>query len=705
MMKWISNTSIKRRFMGWVAHMSINQRLLWASVIVAIIPGLVISVLGSVYIQVLNTHGQAIQVSTDAVKVATKQLADLEHMHADLVALQSESFVASSTGKTQATNGSQLKQNLINEINTLRVGCGRTQITYRQNYQLMTSSNMESVRGQIGSDQAFSSIQNDQQRTINAIVNQEWHTYVQIQNQEITAVKSNQPDTYQLLLSANEKYVPLDTNWNHIVTLAETVNDGVAQVDTTHKVYFTVFGTIAVLIILVVVILVGYMVHLTIARPLHELVNVTKRISKGDINARIAIKGNDEIYLVAESMNKMMDKMTQLIQEAQSQRNILQGQIENLVTEVRGIGQGNLQVHPPVVLGTLGAVALFFDDMIEELSSLIIRVKMASREVEASTMVTLTVLAQLVQTSNMQLQEIVEATVEVGQMARSSNQVAVRTHMLSEVFHDAQSAIEKGRLSVRQAINGMGHIQENVRETSLKVQHLGEHSKNINDVVTFISGIAQQMKILAYDAGTQASLVGENGKGFAVVASDMQRLAERTEGQISSIVQIVQGVHEELISATLSLQDTERESLWGIELAREAGASLETIFAAVEYQAQEMDVINHMTIQQLQAFNVIETIIHFIYQLTYQVNANTTSSAQNLTYLARQVEELRHSVETFKLRQTSQTLRTTTNVDAVTPLPSRLSQRLLQFRSTAPLSPTNISWALPQGSRPPVSNA
>src|SRR5579859_5794460 len=168
MMKWISNTSIKRRFMGWVAHMSINQRLLWASVIVAIIPGLVISVLGSVYIQVLNTHGQAIQVSTDAVKVATKQLADLEHMHADLVALQSESFVASSTGKTQATNGSQLKQNLINEINTLRVGCGRTQITYRQNYQLMTSSNMESVRGQIGSDQAFSSIQNDQQRTINA---------------------------------------------------------------------------------------------------------------------------------------------------------------------------------------------------------------------------------------------------------------------------------------------------------------------------------------------------------------------------------------------------------------------------------------------------------------------------------------------------------------------------------------------------------
>src|SRR5262249_17341046 len=161
------------------------------------------------------------------------------------------------------------------------------------------------------------------------------------QTQEIKALKSNQPDAYQLLLTANEKYTPLETDWNHIVALAETVSDAVTQVDVMRKVYFTAFSTTGFLIIFVVVILVAYMVYLTIARPLYELVNVTRRISKGDINARIAIKGNDEIYLVAESMNKMMDKMTKLIQEARGQRNTLQGQIESLVTEVRGIGQGN----------------------------------------------------------------------------------------------------------------------------------------------------------------------------------------------------------------------------------------------------------------------------------------------------------------------------------------------------------------------------
>jgi methyl-accepting chemotaxis protein len=693
MVKWISNTSINLRFMKWVAHMSISQRLLWASVIVAIIPGLVISVLGSVYIQVLNTHGQAVQVSTDAVKVATKQLADMQHMNADLIALQSGNFVANKTGGTQDTDINQLKQNLTNEINTLRISCKQTLTKYQQDYQLTTSRNMESVRdwagtsrSPYGSNQAFSSIGDDQRSTLGGRVNQEWHAYVEAQAQVLGAVKSNQPDTYRLLLSANEKFAPLAKDWNHVIALAERVSDEVARVDVTHKVYLSVFAIVAFLVILVVILLIGYMVHLTIARPLHELVNMTRRISKGDTSARIDIKGNDEIYQVAESLNRMLDNMVQLIQEAQNQRDVLQEQIENLVTQVRGIGQGNLQVQPDVVPGTLGAVAVFFNNMLEELNSLIIRVKVASREVEASATVTLTMLAQLAQTSNVQLQEIAEAAVEVGQMANSSRQVAERTHMLSEVVHDAQSAIGKGRLSVKRAIDGMGHIHENVWKTSLKVQKLNTQSNNINDIGIVMSDIAQQMKNLANDAATQASLVGENGKGFAVVASDIQRLAERTAGQISSIAQIVQGVREDIASATLSMQETERESSQGARLAREAGASLEMSFAAVKHQAQEMDVINHVTLQQLQSFNTINSIMHLIYQSTLQMHADTGNASQNLAYLARQIEELRNSVETFKLRQGSQTLRATGNVDPVASLSSRISQRFAHFRSTALLS-------------------
>jgi methyl-accepting chemotaxis protein len=340
--------------------------------------------------------------------------------------------------------------------------------------------------------------------------------------------------------------------------------------------------------------------------------------------------------------------------------------------------------------------------MLEALSSLIIRVKMASHEVQASTTVMLTVLAQLVQASKAQLQEIAEATVEVGQMATSSRQVANRTHQLYDVVHEAQSASQRGRLSVQQAVAGMRRIYENVHETSLKVQALDKHSSDINNVIAVISNIAQEMNYLAQDAVKQASQVGEHGKGFAVVASDIQRLAEQTTRQVSSIAQIVQGVHEDINSATLSMQDTEQKSSAGAKLAQEAGGSLETIFAVVEHQAQEMDVINQMTKQQLQSFTAIESIMYSISQSTQQISISTSTGSHHLEYLAGQVEQLRHSVEAFKLPQTPPVLDAPTN--PFMPVPSASSQQQFpRLPSTMPLPDGNVGWAVSEGNNASIS--
>ena len=677
-MKWIAHKSIYSRLMAWLAHFSINRRLLLASVIVAIIPGLVVALLGSAHIQALNAHGQAVQVSTDAVKVATMQLANLKQMNGDLVALESQNFVANRS-ETEDAHVRQLGQDLKNEIDKLRGICGQTLIRYQHDYQIATADNMVSVRGQLRSSGTFGALQGDQQSTLALVIDREWPAYLQTQRQDLQALKSDQSSAqaYQLQIAAiNEKFAPLEKDWSHIIALAETVSDNVALVGAAYKFDFIALGVVACLFILLVVIIIGYIINISIVRPLQDLVKLTKRISQGDTTARIEIRGNDEIYLVASSINTMLDNIVQLIQEIQTQRDVLQGKIENMLNEMRGIGEGNLQVQPEVTPDTLGALAVFFNDMIEALSDLIIRVKMASREVEASTTVTLTMLAQLVNTSNMQLQETTEAMVEVVQMANSSRQVAERTRMLYSVVRDAQSAIEKGRISVKQAINGMRRIHENVHETATKVQKLDAHSEEISDISTVISTISQQMRSLAQDAAMQASLVGDHGKGFAVVANDIQRLAERTASQVSSIAQIVQGVHGDIGSVILSMQSTERESEHGAKLVQEASNSLETIFAAAEIQAREMDVINHMTTQQLQSFNAIENVMCLISQSTQQVSTITCTVSQNLEYLTRHVEELLRSVEAFKLRQTSPAPKSIITADPVTSVPSHASQLL-----------------------------
>src|SRR6266699_399045 len=251
-------------------------------------------------------------------------------------------------------------------------------------------------------------------------------------------------------------------------------------------------------------------------------------------------------------------------------------------------------------------------------------------------------------------------------MADSSRQVADRARVLYNVAREARQTAQTGRDSVRQTVEGMGRINENVQETSNKVQTLGESSREINNIVEVISSIAHQTNRLALDAAIQAAMAGENGKGFGAVAADIRRLAERAKEQASSIGRIVRGVREDIGAVAVSMRDTERETSAGAELAQEAGNSLESIFGVVEHQAYEIEAINQMAAQQLQSSSAVVQIMQAVSDSTQQSSGSTRDAAQNMERLARLAEQLLASVEAFKLRDNQNYFAPTSNV-TITP--------------------------------------
>jgi hypothetical protein len=197
----------------------------------------------------------------------------------------------------------------------------------------------------------------------------------------------------------------------------------------------------------------------------------------------------------------------------------------------------------------------------------------------------------------------------------------------------------------------MGRINENVQETATKVQTLGERSRAIDEIVTAIGSIAHQTNRLALDAAIQAAMAGENGKGFGAVAADIRRLAERAKEQANSVARIVRGVREDISAVATAIQDTQRETATGTKLTEEAGSSLEAIFTAVEEQAKEIESIAKIAMQQLQSSSAVVQIIHAVADSTQESSTSTRDASQNMVRLARLVEQLRASVEAFKLRE------------------------------------------------------
>jgi methyl-accepting chemotaxis protein len=627
-----------------IANIPIFRRLFYAFLLAAVIPGFVITLLGVSFINTQNARGQALQTSLQALKTSGTVGTYLQ----DLKWQPGLSYTGWSHMKASslAATAPQIADN----IHNLEQQFERAATSYKQNYQLNTAQQMVGVRSQLLRNDPDSPLPDQQQLLLDRVLTNQLPAYKAAQEQMLNNLKKGTLPTPALYNELSQRYTDLKTSWDQITTIDANVNTTIAQTGPSQNNPILMATIISFLGTIMFVTIIGYIVNLTITRPLRQLATLTRRIAKGETNARASINSQDEIAMVATSMNSMLDNIVRLIQETQSQRDWLQSQVEKLVSEVSGVGEGDLRVEAEVTADALGVLADSFNYMVEELGSLVVRVKTVANEVEQFTTAMLDRMTQLVETGDMQISQIEESVVNVERMTTLSRQVAERAQGLYEVARVARHDAQLGRESVQQAVEGMTRINDNVLTTAGKVQTLGERSREINEIVEVISGIAHQTNRLALDAAIQAAMAGENGKGFGAVAADIRRLAERAKDQASMIGRIVRSVREEIGAVAISMQDTERETRAGSKLTQDAGVALESIFAAVEHQAHEIESINQMAMQQLQSSSTAMRIMQGVSTATQEGSHSTRQVSHQMERLARLVEQLRASVEAFKLR-------------------------------------------------------
>ena len=408
---------------------------------------------------------------------------------------------------------------------------------------------------------------------------------------------------------------------------------------------------VALMLSTAVVITLGYIVNSTITQPLRQLVALTRRIRQGETGARVSITGRDEISMVAASMNSMLDNIVQLIQQTERQRDGLQFQVEKLVSEVSGVGEGDLRIQAEVTSDSLGVLADSFNYMVEELSNLVVRVKMVAQEVELSATNTSKRMIELVRIADSQIQQIGVAAEQVEQMAQFSGKAAERVQRLDEAAGEARLSAHNGLSTVQRTIERMGRINTNVQETASQVLILQNRSREIDEIVDVISGIANSTNRLALDATVQGAMAGVHGRGFQAVADDIRRLAERSKEQTTLITRHVQSVREDMETATRSMRETAREVSEGATLVQETEIAFGKIYAVVEQQAQEFETINQVVRILLQAASSVAQIMQSVSNSTQHSSASTRDVAEHMALLARRAEQLLHSVEAFKLRE------------------------------------------------------
>ncbi len=330
-----------------------------------------------------------------------------------------------------------------------------------------------------------------------------------------------------------------------------------------------------------------------------------------------------------------------------NQRN--QEAILRLLDEMGSLAEGDLTVRATVTEDITGAIADSINFAVEALRSLVTTINETAVQVAAAAQETQATAMHLAEAAEQQAQQITSASAAINEIAVSIDEVSKNSAESADVAQRSVQIAGKGAAMVRQTIQGMDNIRDQIQETSKRIKRLGESSQEIGSIVELINDIAEQTNILALNAAIQAASAGDAGRGFAVVADEVQRLAERASNATKRIETLVQTIQSDTNEAVSSMEQTTAEVVAGARLAEDAGLALGEIEKVSNDLADLIQNISEAARQQSAAATNISATMNVIQEITTQTSVGASQTAESIGNLAQLAADLRRSVADFKL--------------------------------------------------------
>lgn len=151
---------------------------------------------------------------------------------------------------------------------------------------------------------------------------------------------------------------------------------------------------------------------------------------------------------------------------------------------------------------------------------------------------------------NTQLTMIATAMEE---MVSTLKEVSNSVNEASEEAENAQTLASKGKQAMDKTNQVFGSLIESFGHSSNTIDELSKESNNMSNVLNVIKEIAEQTNLLALNAAIEAARAGEYGRGFAVVADEVRTLAQRSQDSAGEIEQMLNQLQDKAKQSTESI--------------------------------------------------------------------------------------------------------------------------------------------------------
>ena len=299
--------------------------------------------------------------------------------------------------------------------------------------------------------------------------------------------------------------------------------------------------------------------------------------------------------------------------------------------------------------GKFGAMKNNINHLGDSLSDLVIQLQKAIHTIAASSSEissTAEILATGIQEQNIQTNEVATAMEQMAHTITKNAHSAAQTAVIAKT---SETKANDGSKIVTLTINKMKDIAEVVKDSAANIAKLGDSNNKIGEIINVINNIADQTNLLSLNAAIEAARAGESGKGFAVVADSVGKLAIGTAGATKQIADMIREIQSNTEKAVQAMEKGTMEVQGGIELADNAGTSLQHILGGIDELLNMVNQIANASEQQSLASEDISRSISKISQVSSDSTRNIEDVAHTVSDLARMTENLTLLVSHFKV--------------------------------------------------------
>ncbi len=352
---------------------------------------------------------------------------------------------------------------------------------------------------------------------------------------------------------------------------------------------------------------------------------------------------------LVEQLEKARQQTEQAAEEQRQQRQAIQMQLVDLLSDIEEAARGDLTVRADVTVGEIGTVADFFNAIIESLRQIVTQVKQGAEQVNVLLGANESAIRQLADDAIAQAHEITHTLTSVEDMTLSIQDVAASARQAAEVARTASTTAQAGGTAMDRTVQSILNLRETVAETAKKVKRLGESSQQISRVVSLINQIALQTNLLAINASIEAARAGEEGRGFAVVAEEVGQLAAQSAAATREIEQIVETIQLETSEVVGAMELGTAQVVEGTRLVEDAKLSLGKILQVSSQIDELVQSISTATVSQVQTSQAVTDLMKEIARASERTSGSSRQVAQALKQTVAVSQELQAAVDVFKV--------------------------------------------------------